>query len=151
MHPRARHYVAALLPVLACACYSLEGPFNEADAAPQPAISHGGEIVLTQTDLTTGGSLMEALAGRVSNMRVSRSSASGCSRVIFRGVQSIHGSSEAHVWVDGQAATDSCILDLIRRWDVDRVEIYPSGLVRKSGYPASATGSILVFTKRADM
>jgi len=148
MHLRARHLVAALLPALACACSSPQGSWSDGDAAPQPAGYHGGEIVFTESDLTTGGSLMEALAGRVSSMRVSKSS--GCSRVVFRGVQSLTGSSEAHVWVDGQAASDSCILDLIRRWDVERVEIYPSGLVRKSGYPASATGSILVFTKRAD-
>jgi hypothetical protein len=138
MHLRARHLVAALLPALACACSSPQGSWSDGDAAPQPAGYHGGEIVFTESDLTTGGSLMEALKS------------SGCSRVVFRGVQSLTGSSEAHVWVDGQAASDSCILDLIRRWDVERVEIYPSGLVRKSGYPASATGSILVFTKRAD-
>ena len=153
-HP-ARASAAALLLSLAAACGApVRGPVPKVSATPVveadsvPSGQRGGAIVFNAGDLSSGGSLLEALAGRVPSMRVSRSD--GCSRVAFRGSQSVTGSSEAHVWVDGNAASNSCILELLRRWDVHRVEIYPSGLVPRRGYPASATGSILVFTKGDD-
>jgi hypothetical protein len=50
--------------------------------------------------------------------------------------------------VDGQRATNTCVLDMVNSLDLDRVEIYPSGQPR--GYLSDPYGVILMFLRTSD-
>ena len=110
----------------------------------RPAHVAGGTVILG-SDLARGGSLLDALAGRVSNVQVDRRNNSGCPRVVLRGAKTFMGSSSAQVYVDGTPMLDTCVLTQIRVLEVERVEVYPGAISARQGYRASPNGSILVF------
>jgi hypothetical protein len=93
--------------------------------------------------------LVAVLSARVGSLQVNRGGA--CPELVFRGRSSLQGSSSARVYVDGQPAVNTCVLEMISTWDIARVEVYPSGIVRRAGYGVSGTGAILVFTKSAGL
>ncbi|HEX2189753.1 MAG TPA: TonB-dependent receptor plug domain-containing protein [Longimicrobiaceae bacterium] len=92
-----------------------------------------------------GGSLLDALAGRVSSIRVSRRSGGGCPSVMMRGQRTVIGNPSAQVYVDGTPMLDTCILNQIRVLDVARVEVYGGGVSGGTGHRAGPNGTILVF------
>lgn len=120
------------------------------DSEPTPAAQESratGALVLPGGDLTNYTGLLDALAGRLPMMRVWRSQ--GCPTVTLRGRSSIVGPSDPRVYVDGQPAADTCILDMLSPRDVERVEVYPSGKTSRPGYFTDPNGLILVFSRRA--
>lgn len=94
-----------------------------------------------------GGNLLSALRQRMHSMQVQYTE--GCPNVTLRGQKSVLGSSSPRVYVNGQPAMDTCILDLIRADDVERVEVYPMGVAPRPGYLSHPNGLILVFTRTA--
>ena len=115
-------------------------------SSPRPE-RDGNAIVFRAASFEGRPDMLRVLSSRISSMRVTREGA--CPAVIFRGRSSMQGTSSARVYVNGQEAVNTCVLEMVSTWDVDRVEVYPSGIVRRPGYPVSGTGSILVFTKDA--
>jgi hypothetical protein len=115
--------------------------------APRDGIQHrGSATIIPGSELRVrGGSLIDALAGRVSNMRVDRRSGARCPIVSMRGFKTIIGDPNPVVYVDGTPMSDTCILTQLRIAEVSRVELYPSGLSHRAGYSSSANGLILVF------
>jgi hypothetical protein len=71
--------------------------------------------------------------------------------VAMRGRNSIHSPPDPAVFVDDSRATNTCVLDELRMEDVDRVEVYPTGVGPNPSYGANADGLILVFTRRAEL
>ena len=111
----------------------------------------GDAYVLASEELSRMGSgtLLQALVGRVPTMQVLQRTGYRCPSVIFRGSKTVLGDPNAAVYVDGTPATDTCILQQLRVQDVERVEVYPSGIARSPGYAPHATGLILVFLRGA--
>lgn len=95
-----------------------------------------------------GGSLLSAMRHRMRSMQVSY--AGGCPSVTLRGQKTVRqGASSPGIYVDGQQALDTCILEQVRPIDVDRIEVYPMGVASRPGYRAHPYGLILVFTRKA--
>lgn len=92
-------------------------------------------------------SVLSVLQSRNAGMQVQRGS--GCPQITLRGRNSVNGSSNPVVYVDGNRTSDTCILEMLDPDDVDRVEVYPGG-VAPGGRPAtSPTGLILVYMRQA--
>jgi hypothetical protein len=121
------------------ACSSRQGAERSAATGRQ-----GSAIVLSADQISgRGGALLEGLRGQVGALRVTRRTGT-CPEVNFRGNRTIYGNPNAGVYVDG-TQLDTCALDQIRVFDVERVEIYPSGATNRPGYRPNPHGLILVF------
>lgn len=135
MSVRVRSWGVAALVVVATTCL----PVREGGGAGSTA------IVLTGSDLTNvGGTLLDAMRGRVPNMRVERRRGE-CPLISFRGQRTLVASEDPSIYVDGTQAKDTCILDQVRVLDVDHVEVYTSGSTTLPGYLGNPNGLILVF------
>jgi hypothetical protein len=91
--------------------------------------------------------LLDFLRHRFSNMQVAYGSGS-CPEIYLRGRSSIHSAPNPSIYVDGNRATNTCILSDLTTVDLERVEIYPSGIPGRPGYFANPDGVIIVFTRK---
>jgi hypothetical protein len=134
-----------------CGCLSL-GLLAACSTVPgggsQQLRERGEGVVVRGEQLRRLGSgpLLESLKGRVTNLQVDRRSGS-CPRITLRGDKRLLGVSNPGIYVDGTRSVDTCILDVVRVNDVERVEIYAAGSASsRPGYRPSPFGLILVFT-----
>ncbi len=144
-----KRLTVSVLSLLLAACAS---PRAEEDLAPSEdeggVTSRNGAIILSGSTLDDGrGSLLDAMRGKVPNLRIHRSSGQ-CPQISLRSHVTFETVVEPHVYVDGTRATDTCILESLRGQDVDMVEIYPMGFTTRPGYATHAHGLILVFMRR---
>lgn len=137
---------------LAAACLSLTACFAGSPVSEQSDIgpSSTRRIVIQVPDQSTPASLVTLLQMRVRNMDVRRRSGN-CPEIDFRGRNSISMPAAPSVYVDGQHASDTCVLELISPVDVDYLEVYPMGVSNRAGYFSNSGGLILVFTKNGEM
>lgn len=147
---KARGLPSVILPgvlVAVTACASRQ-------RASTPEIEDGvsfqrGAVFLTGSALGDGpGSLLGTMMGKVPNFRVRRIG-SDCPQITLRHDVTFQGVVNPHVYVDGTRATDTCILESLRKEDVERVEVYPQGFTTRPGYGTHAHGLILVFMRSA--
>jgi hypothetical protein len=94
------------------------------------------------------GTVLSALQGRVAGMRVQRTLP--CPQITLRGPVSIAGSNDPVIYVDGIRAANTCVLEMMNAADVDRVEVYPSGVAPGGQHRNSPTGLILVYMRRSE-
>jgi hypothetical protein len=125
--------------VLTTAC----APRNSTGDADSASRSGGVVVVTGRQLLSRGGNLLDALRGRVSNMRIERQQGR-CPVIALRGQKTIVGSTNPNIYIDGTRMTDTCSLDQLPILSVDRVEIYPGGISPPPGYVAAANGVIIV-------
>ena len=112
-------------------------------------IQDDGATVLTSRVLHQSRlSLLDILQQRLPNLHVDGTG--NCPEVYLRGRSSIAHESNAAIFVDGQEAVNSCILEAIFAFDLDRVEVYPMGVTTRPGYRSDPDGLILIFVRRAD-
>jgi hypothetical protein len=136
-------FIAAL-----AACATTGGPPPATSSSPPPE----GRIppsatVISGADLTTANRpLLDVLRQRLPGMQVNQTG--GCPELVLRGKSSIHSSSSPAIYVDGNQATNTCILNELRTADIDQVEVYPGGVPPRAGYRAHPYGVILIFIKR---
>ena len=143
VRPRATGAAALTLLALLGACGSaVRGAGGEDRALPQRV---GNAIVFSSHSFDGRTDVLQVLRGRISSLQIFHRGA--CPDVVFRGRSSLQGSSSAQVYVNGQIAVNTCVLEMVSPFDVERVEVYPSGIVSRPGYAVSGTGAILVFTK----
>lgn len=117
--------------------------------ASQTVSYERGAIILEGQALQDGpGSLLAAMQGKVPNFRV-RHVSGRCPEITLRGHSSFENVGNPHVYVDGTLTSDTCILDSLRKDDVERVEVYPQGFTTRPGYGTHAPGLILVFMRIA--
>ncbi|HEX6941102.1 MAG TPA: TonB-dependent receptor plug domain-containing protein [Longimicrobiales bacterium] len=101
----------------------------------------GHEVLAGQNE-----SLLQVMERNIPGLRVGVTSR--CPALSLRGApNTMPGYSEPKVYVDGARAIDTCILEMLRAGDVERVEIYPMGVTARPGYAPHAHGLILVFTR----
>lgn len=109
--------------------------------------SNGRGTVVSGIALEDGqGSVLDAIRGKVPNLKIQRF-VNECPRIALRNDNTFGTPVAPHVYVDGTRATDTCILETLRSGDVERVEVYPSGVSGRAGYPTHAHGLILLFMR----
>ncbi len=141
-----RSVAGALGAVLLCACSAHHAP--KTDVAPSGIRNDNGVTILTEAVLQKQSrSLLELMKARIPSITVI--DGTPCPDVYLRGRSTISTSSSPAIYVDGELANNTCVLDMMNVLDMQRVEIYPNGLPR-GGYQSSPYGVILIFLKTAD-
>jgi hypothetical protein len=93
-------------------------------------------------------SVLSVLQSRIAGMQVQRMEG-GCPEITLRGRTSLRGSNNPVIYVEGSRSANTCILEMLDPQDIDRVEVYPSGIAPGGRPPLSPTGLILVYLRRA--
>ncbi|MBI2536923.1 MAG: hypothetical protein HYW06_08195 [Gemmatimonadetes bacterium] len=148
---KARLRPSVIVPsvlVAAMACASRQAPRpNEIEDGVS---FQKGAVFLTGSALGDGpGSLLGTMMGKVPNFRV-RHVGNECPQITLRSNVTFMGVVNPHVYIDGTRATDTCVLESLRKEDVERVEVYPQGFTTRPGYGTHAHGLILVFMRSAE-
>ena len=129
-----------------CACT----PHRASSAtAPAPDVRDAGGVTILSASLLQNQtrSLIEVMKARVPSMEVVDDQP--CPDIFLRGRSTITTVSNPAIYVDGQRASNTCVLDMMSVTDLQRVEIYPNGQPR-AGYQSNPYGVILIFLKTAD-
>jgi len=116
---------------------------DTASGTPNHAFVFSGEQLWKRnTDLLT------ALDGHIAGMQVATTA--GCPAITLRGQSSMIHQANPRIYVNGEPAANTCILESLSTADLDRVEVYPSGMSSRPGYFNDANGLILIFLKHSD-
>lgn len=91
------------------------------------------------------GSLLGVLTRRVAGMQVH--STADCPEISLRGRNSIMGSPNPTIYVNGTPTVNTCVLDGLNVRDVKRVEVYRMGVSSYAGYRTNSNGLIVVFLR----
>lgn len=136
--------VAALL--IACAPHS---PRQAPSRSVTPDVSGTGDAIVLSGNLLhqQSRSLLTLMRARIPSIQIVDDQP--CPDVYLRGRSTIVTPSNPAIYIDGQRATNTCVLDMVNVLDLDRVEIYPSGEPR-AGYMSDPYGVILVFLRTSD-
>ncbi|MDQ3698559.1 MAG: hypothetical protein M3373_11135 [Gemmatimonadota bacterium] len=120
-------------------------------SSPAPAErgqrASGGYLIGAADLQADGRPLLELLRLRVPVMGVQ--GATDCPHINFRGRNTLFTRSDPAIHVDGLHASNTCILSEMSTIDLERVEIYPSGIPR-AGYRTNPNGVILIFVRKGD-
>lgn len=144
---RATGTLAVVGWLAACATSGGPPPANSSSPPPEGRIPTSATVI-TGADLTTANRpLLDVLRQRIPGMQVNQTG--GCPEIALRGRSTISTSSSPAIYVDGNQATNTCILNELRTADIDQVEVYPGGVPPRAGYRAHPYGLILVFIKKA--
>jgi hypothetical protein len=73
-----------------------------------------------------------------------------CPLLELRGKDSVEGTNNPDVYVDGTRTSDTCPLVTMQAVQTGRIEVYPLGMTSRPGYSSSGHGLILIFLARAD-
>ena len=111
--------------------------------------SEGAHVVTAQELHASNGSVLRAIMGKVPNMKVNFVGLDRCPAVTLRRAKEIHGNNFPLVYLDGTRANNTCILESVPAYDLDRVEIYPMGFTTRPGYATHPQGLILLFSRLA--
>ena len=142
------------LPLLVLGC-ATSRPFDrstEPGGKPLPPTT-AGSVILTGEALSAdpGRTVLDAIRRAMPQLHISGwSPYTRCPVVELRGKDSVAGSSNPDVYVDGTRTVDTCPLVTLQAMEARRVEVYPLGITPRAGYPSSSHGLILIFVQRAD-
>jgi hypothetical protein len=143
------------LSVLALGCKTSRSYDRSNDPGGRPlSATTTGSLVLTGRALTAdpGRSVLDAIRHSMPQLRIAGwTQYSRCPLIELRGRDSVEGSNDPDVYVDGTRSTDTCPLVMIQAMQTERIEVYPLGMTSRPGYPSSGHGLILIFLARADM
>ena len=111
--------------------------------------NEGGATIISGAALDVdGGSILDALRGRIPGMRI-LGETEGCPQISLRSHVTFNSRVNPLVYVDGTRSFGTCLLGTLRSQDVEAVEIYPMGVAKRPGYATHAHGLILVFMRSA--
>ena len=155
-HLRAfAHLVAfSVLAPLALGCKTSHAydRSNDPGGRPHSAATTGG-LILTGHALSSdpGRTVLDAIKHSMPQLRITGWTAyTRCPMLELRGRDSMEGSNDPDVYVDGTRTTDTCPLVTIQAVSTERIEVYPLGMTSRPGYPSGGHGLILIFLARAD-
>jgi hypothetical protein len=112
-----------------------------------------GSVILTGEALSAnpGLTVLDAIRRAMPQVKVSTGRGlNPCPLIELRGKDSVTGSSDPDVYVDGTRTVDTCPLVTLQAIEASRVEVYPLGVTSRPGYPTRGHGLILIFLQRAD-
>ncbi|HUE96646.1 MAG TPA: TonB-dependent receptor plug domain-containing protein [Longimicrobiaceae bacterium] len=130
---------ALVLAVSGCA-----GNFGGGTGEAGPGASSATLTLSGQQLRGASANLLTAMRSRMSSMRVQEGSGR-CPEVSFRGKKSMFGDNTAVVYVDGIRTTNTCILTTLAVAEIDRVEIYTSGIAPRPPVKSHPNGLILIY------
>ena len=142
------------LPLLVLGC-ATSRPFDrstEPGGKPLPPTT-AGSVILTGEALSAdpGRTVLDAIRRAMPQLHISGwSQYNRCPVVELRGKDSVVGSSNPDVYVDGTRTVDTCPLVTLQAMEARRIEVYPLGVTARPGYPSSSHGLILIFVQRSD-
>jgi hypothetical protein len=90
--------------------------------------------------------LLGSLRGRLTGLEVHYGD-SECPELTLRGPKSLVGPNDPVIYVDGNRAANTCILEMLNPVEVARIEVYPMGVVSQPGIKSNANGIILIFLR----
>jgi TonB-dependent receptor-like protein len=146
--------VLLFAPVLILGCATTR-PFDrstEPGRRPLPSTT-AGTVILTGEALSAnpGWTVLDAIRRAMPQVKISTGRGlNPCPMVELRGKDSVTGSSDPDVYVDGTRTVDTCPLVTLQAIEASRIEVYPLGVTSRPGYPSRGHGLILVFLQRAD-
>lgn len=122
---------------------TLGGCFGRGTTTGGARVGGGATVLEHEVFAQARGSLLDAMIGRVPGLRVVPRP--GCPSISLREPNTLPGLNDPLVYVDGTRTQDACVLTSLRAGDVERVEVYPTGVTNRPGYAAHSHGLILVF------
>jgi hypothetical protein len=126
-------------------------PASSPSGAPRNAMNSRGTSasIITAEELQRDQRpLLDLLQRRLPNISVSPTIT--CPEVHLRGRNTLFTRSDPAIYVDGFRASNTCILVELSSVDLDRVEVYPSGISGRPGYRTDANGLILIFVRKGE-
>jgi hypothetical protein len=152
--PHFRSLVSALAPCALFMGCATSKPFDRSTEPGGQRLSTttSGAVILTDRVLSTypGLTVLEAIKRNMPQIQISGYTTNHCPMVLLRGQDTVVGSSDPDVYVDGTRTVDTCPLVTLAANAAGRIEIYPSGVTTRPGYPSTGHGLILIFLQRAD-
>src|SRR5881396_2129589 len=144
--------LALLALVPGCATKKPFDRSTEPGGKPLPPTT-AGSVIITGEALSAdpGRTVLDAIRRAMPQLHISGwSPYTRCPVVELRGKDSVAGSSNPDVYVDGTRTVDTCPLVTLQAMEARRIEVYPLGITPRPGYPSSSHGLILIFVQRAD-
>src|SRR2546430_2569582 len=143
-----------VLPLLVLGC-ATSRPFDRSTEPGGKPLSPttAGSVIITGEALSAdpGRTVLDAVRKAMPQLHISGwSQYSRCPILELRGKDSVTGSSNPDVYVDGTRTVDTCPLVTIQAMDAHRIEVYPLGVTSRPGYSSSGHGLILIFLQRSD-
>ena len=143
-----------VLPLVVLGC-ATSRPFDRSTEPGGKPLSPttAGSVIITGEALSAdpGRTVLDAVKRAMPQLHIAGwSQYSRCPNVELRGKDSVTGSSNPDVYVDGTRTVDTCPLVTIQAMDTRRIEVYPLGVTSRPGYSSSGHGLILIFLQRAD-
>lgn len=141
---------AALSVVLGCATTQPFDRSTEPGGKPLGTTT-SGTVVLTGDALSAdvGWTVLDAIRRVMPHVQVAGWTNNQCPMVQLRGKSSVTGNTDPDVYVDGTRTVDTCPLSTLPAIQTERVEVYPSGVTPRPGYPSRGNGLILIFLRRS--
>lgn len=144
---RPQRFGLLVLALLLAACASQRFSEEQTGSFEGGVEIQGGATVISGVTLENEtGSVLDALVGRVPNLRIRRMSGD-CPQINLRTSVSFESVTNPRVYVDGTQIADTCILESLLAQNVELVEIYPMGVTTRPGYATHSHGLILVFMR----
>lgn len=149
--PPAPHLALAAL-VLGCATSRPFDRSTEPGGRPLSPTTAGG-VILSGEALSAdpGRTVLDVIRRAMPQLRITGfSEVNRCPRLELRGRDSMTGSSDPEVYVDGTRTADTCPLVTLQATDTRLIEVSPLGITSRPGYPSTGHGLILIFLQRSD-
>ena len=111
-----------------------------------------GSLIIRGSELSAdpGRTVLDAIRHEMPQLRIAGyTQFTRCPLLEMRGKDSLEGTNNPDVYVDGTRTTDTCQLITIQAVSTERIEVYPMGMTSRPGYPSSGHGLILIFLARA--
>ncbi len=118
----------------------------------QLSTTTAGAVVIKGEALSAdpGLTILDVIRRSMPQVQVYGYTQNHCPIVELRGRDTLAGSSDPDVYVDGTRTIDTCPLTTLQATAAGRIEIYPGGVTPRAGYPSMGHGLILIFLQRAD-
>ena len=142
------------LSVLALACKTGKAFDRRTEPGGRPlSRTTTGSLIIRGRALSAdpGRTVLDAIRHDMPQLRIAGyTQYTRCPLLEMRGKDSLEGTNNPDVYVDGTRTTDTCPLITIQAVSTERIEVYPMGMTSRPGYPSSGHGLILIFLARAD-
>lgn len=142
-----KHVVAVVGLVMLAACMGRARPAPGTEDIQPDVESEGSGTILNASVLQQQNrDLLDVMQARVPSLTVIPTQP--CPHVFLRGRSTVATPSNPAIYVDGQRANNTCVLQMLNSMDLDHVEIYPFGIApHRAGYPTDPYGLILIFVR----
>ncbi len=127
------------------------GPAGQAAANAAAGLPPSANAMILQRnelDAQQGQTVLDVMRADLPAVHIA-TAATGCPSLAMRGPNVFPGISEPTVYLDGQPASNTCLLEELPADQVARVEVYPMGNTPRPGYEPNSSGLILLFSRRA--